>query len=154
MTINSDNNATNEMIFSTKSTGFSKLNEAMIGGMKVTTYAMLIHVSFFAVGVIPGVGIIVPFILWLGGRNAHPFIDLHGRSIANWYLSMLIYSVSLVLLLLVIKSVLFMVSAIFGVLLLGLCLFLGLSCSFFAIVAAIKAWHGETFSYPLTLQIV
>ncbi|MCC5854288.1 MAG: DUF4870 domain-containing protein [Idiomarina sp.] len=60
-------------------------------------YLMGMHASQFASTVLPGIGLLLPFLLWLAKRN-EPEINHHGLIIFNWMVSLLLFIVIAVLL--------------------------------------------------------
>lgn len=108
-------------------------------GMAMTTsdernYALFMHLgSLF-------VGFLVPLIMWLIKKDDSAFIDHHGRSLMNWNISLIIYSVVSVILILVIIGV-FMLLALIVLHLV------------FSILGAVAANKGDSFSYPLALPL-
>ncbi|EGN75507.1 hypothetical protein A28LD_1120 [Idiomarina sp. A28L] len=101
-------------------------------------YAMFIHLSLLLGLAFPWIGLIIPIVLWLV-RREDEYIDKHGRVVANWLISSIIYSIVGFILLVVIIG--------FGVLLaLAVCHII------FAIVGAIKAKDGELWHYPLSIK--
>ncbi|KAA1247970.1 DUF4870 domain-containing protein [Aquimarina sp. RZ0] len=87
-------------------------------------------------------GFIVPLILWLTQREQVLRMDIHGKSIMNFQISMFIYAVVCIPLIL-----------LFGLGVLGL-LIIGVFCIVFPIINAIRANNGEEPSYPLSMQII
>jgi len=106
-------------------------------------------------------GIVGAGIVYLIKRDDSPFATEHAREAINFNLSMLLYSVAAVALgiLLAGATVLtlgigLIVTAPAGVLLLataGVIAVMWLVCS---VVAAVKAWNGEHYRYPLTLRLI
>jgi uncharacterized Tic20 family protein len=71
-------------------------------------------------------------------KDELPGIDVHGKNVANWILSKIIYAViSLILVL-----------AIIGI---PLLIALGVISIIFPIIGAIKANNGEVWKYPLSI---
>jgi hypothetical protein len=110
-------------------------------GMPVKTYCMLIHLSQLSSIVVPGLGFILPIVMWAANRDKNQAIDEHGRVTVNWLISLFIYSI-------VCGILAFLVIGIFGFILLGLLNFI------FAIIAAIKANDGQVWVYPLSIQFL
>ena len=103
-------------------------------------WALLIHLSQFAGYVVPLGGLIVPILLWQWKKHESPEIDAHGKVVANWIVSELIYG----------TCCLFLFFLLIGIpLLLGL-LRLGV---IFPLVGAVKANDGVVWRYPLSLKI-
>lgn len=107
-------------------------------GIDDKTYITLMHLSQFAGLIIPGLGFIAPFVMWLTKSKENPNIDIHGKNIANFIISMLIYAV---------------VSTILIIVLIGIPLLiaLGIIEIVFIIIASIKAASGEYWKYPLSI---
>ena len=61
-------------------------------------WGLVIHLSVLAGYVLPFAGFIAPVVIWQIKKHDHPLIDAHGKNVANWLLSLLIYgTVSFVL---------------------------------------------------------
>lgn len=102
-------------------------------------WAMALHLSVFAGYAIPFAGLVAPIIIWQVKKNEIPEIDVHGRIVANWILSSVIYLIGCIILSLVGIGVL-----------LGFALFaVGI---IFPIIGAVKASSGEAWKYPLSIQ--
>jgi uncharacterized Tic20 family protein len=87
-------------------------------------------------------GLIVPLILWATQKDHVDQMDTHGKSILNFQLSILIYSILSIPLILV-----------FGLGILTLIL-IGILAFVMPIINAVKASNGELPSYPLSLNFV
>ena len=87
-------------------------------------------------------GFLVPFILWVTNKNEIYEMDSHGRSIINFRLSMIIYT------LLCIPLILFFGLGLVGFLVIGVFYFI------FPIINAVKASNGEAPNYPFSMKIV
>jgi len=115
----------------------SKTGNDGLFGLDENTYLLFMHLSQFLGFLILGLGFAAPIVLWLvnsGNKN----VDKHGKNIANFVISMVIYYViALVLCFLLIG---FMFLPVLGVLQVV-----------FIILAAIKAAKGEYWKYPLTI---
>ena len=68
------------------------MEEKMYWGMTSRTYCTVIHLSQLSSFIIPGLGLILPIILWIAHKDQDEAINQHGRVTANWLLSLLIYS--------------------------------------------------------------
>lgn len=113
-----------------------------LGGVQEDTYIVLMHLSQFAGFLIPGLGFLLPIVLWLVKGKDYPNIDKHGKDIANFMISMIIYmAIAGVLCLTIIGLVI------------GIPMFivLGIIQIVFIIVAAVKANNGEYWKYPLSI---
>ena len=103
-------------------------------------WALLIHLSQFAGYVVPLGGLVLPIVLWQWKKHESPEIDAHGKVVANWIVSELIYG----------TCCLFLFFFLIGIpLMLGL-LLLGV---IFPLVGAVKANDGVVWRYPLSMNI-
>ncbi len=121
----------------------SKGNESIqeYWGMPLNTYCMLIHLSQLTSIIVPGLGLILPIVMWAVNKDKHQDIDMHGKVTVNWLISLFIYSLICGLLTLIIIGM-------FGLIILAILNFI------FAIVAAIKANKGELWVYPLSITFL
>lgn len=107
-------------------------------GMPANTYCMLIHLSQLTSVVAPGLGLVLPIVMWAMNKDRNKEIDLHGRVTLNWIISLAIYSIICVILwVFVIGAVAFIVLAFLNFV--------------FAVVAAVKANKGELWVYPMSI---
>lgn len=102
------------------------------------SYITIMHLSQFAGFIFVGLGFIIPILMWLTKSGESKEIDRHGRNIANFMLSMLIYIV---------------ISAILCIVLIGIPILITLAILeiVFIIIATIKAANGEYWKYPLSI---
>ncbi|WGK64262.1 DUF4870 domain-containing protein [Croceiramulus getboli] len=143
------------------------------------TLASLMHLSTFSKWFIPFGNFIAPLILWSVVKKDSRFIDNHGRQALNFQLSLLIYTVGLILLAIPFfiwqvaelvdyehsmsvhrglhdfddfwhASGILTILFIAGVLLLGLLIFELVG----VISAAIRASEGKPYQYPLTINFI
>lgn len=105
----------------------------------VNLWSMFIHLSQFCGYLLPLAGLVVPIILWQVKKNDSPIIDQHGRIVANWIISSLIY---------------YAVTGLLWFLLIGIPLFfvVVVICIVFPILGGIKANNGEIWEYPLSIK--
>ncbi|WP_299526579.1 DUF4870 domain-containing protein [Winogradskyella sp.] len=87
-------------------------------------------------------GLIVPLVIWATQKDRVEGMDVHGKAILNFQLSIIVYCILSIPLILV-----------FGLGILTLIL-LGILAFVMPIVNAIKASNGELPSYPLSLNFV
>ncbi len=142
------------------------------------SYNAIMHLSQFSNYLFPFLGIIVPIVMWATRKDESESVDVNGKIILNWNISLFIYGV--VLLLLIVAAVLvfggtmalsgiaydngtfegfmdespFMVFrflGVLGVLLIPLIIF-GILDFVFTIIGAIKASNGEVWNYPLSIR--
>lgn len=86
-------------------------------------------------------GLIVPLVIWATQKETVYNMDQQGKNIVNFQLSMLIYSIICI-------PLVFVIVGIFGLLALCLLSFI------FPILNAIRASHGESPKYPLSLNFI
>ena len=103
-------------------------------------WATFLHLSLLAGLLIPGAGFILPIVLWQVKKDELPGIDAHGKVVANWLVSSLIYGAICGLLCFVLIG-------------LPLLAILGLLSFIFPIIGAIKANEGTLWTYPMSLRI-
>lgn len=97
-----------------------------------------LHLSQFAGYVIPLAGLVIPILIWQMKKQQMPALDPHGKVVANWLLSALIYGACCIPLCFI----------IIGIPLLGI---LGVLGIVFPILGAIKASEGTVWPYPLSI---
>ena len=99
---------------------------------------MLLHFSVLAGFVVPVAGLIVPILIWQLKKNELPWIDIHGKHVANWIISKIIY---------------LFVSALLCVVIIGvpMLIVLGICAVVFPIIGGIKASNGEVWKYPMAI---
>jgi uncharacterized Tic20 family protein len=102
---------------------------------------LFLHLSQLLNVILPPAGIIAPIILWQIQKDKMPALDAHGKMVANWLISSLIYFVISLVLSLVLIGIL------------GLIAF-GIMGVVFPIIGAIKANNGELWEYPLTIKFL
>ncbi|MDR2761440.1 MAG: DUF4870 domain-containing protein [Planctomycetaceae bacterium] len=107
-------------------------------GMKSDTYCMLIHLSQLLSFVIPGLGIVVPIVLWAIGKDNEPQIDRHGKIVINWLISCLIYLVICFALTFVLVGFLLFIPLIIIIIV-------------FPVIGGVKANSGIEWKYPLSI---
>nr|WP_321222613.1 DUF4870 domain-containing protein [uncultured Psychroserpens sp.] len=86
-------------------------------------------------------GLIVPLVIWATQKENIHDMDAQGKKIVNFQLSMLIYSIICI-------PLVFILIGIPGLLILCLLSFI------YPIINAIKASHGESPKYPLSLNFI
>ena len=109
--------------------------------IRARQWGLAIHLSVLAGYVVPLAGFVVPVVIWQLKKHDHPMIDAHGRNVANWLLSLLIYGTVAFLL----------VFLLIGIPLLWV---LGILNIVFAIVGGIKANDGVVWAYPFTIRFL
>ncbi|WP_339627003.1 DUF4870 domain-containing protein [uncultured Winogradskyella sp.] len=87
-------------------------------------------------------GLIVPLVIWITQKNSVEDMDVHGKAILNFQLSILIFSILSIPLIFA-----------FGLGILTLIL-IGILAFVMPIINAVKASNGELPSYPLSLNLI
>ena len=140
-------------------------------GMGTTTgserqWAMLAHVSALVLALctswIAGVaGMLGAGIVYLLKRDASPFVAAHAREAFNFNLSMFLYAAIAAVLAFVLVGATVLtlglgiiLTAPAGIVLALVILAISLMWLVCSIVAALKAWSGEPYRYPLTIRIL
>ena len=103
-------------------------------------WAMFLHFSLLAGFVIPLAGLVAPIVIWLMKKEDMPALDVHGKVVMNWIVSLLIYC-------LVCFALMFILIGI------PMMWVLGLLAIIFPIIGGIKANDGVLWRYPLSLKI-
>lgn len=115
------------------------MHPATSSELETRQWAMFLHLSLLAGLLVPGAGFVLPIVLWQIKKDELPGIDAHGKVVANWLISALIYGVA---------------SGILCFLLVGIPLLaiLGLLSLIFPIIGGIKANEGIVWKYPLSIR--
>lgn len=82
-----------------------------------------------------------PLVIWLLKREESEFVDYHGKEYFNFIVSYFIYGI--------ISSILVIV--LIGILML---IVLGIMTIVFTIIAAVKAYQGERYRFPLIIHFI
>lgn len=90
---------------------------------------------------IPFGNVIAPLVLWLWKRDKHPGVDLHGKEVVNFQISMSIYMLLAGLSIFLVIGIVLLPAVIVTNLVL-------------IIVASVKASRGELYRYPLTIRFI
>jgi uncharacterized protein len=85
--------------------------------------------------------IIGPLVIWLLKKDESSFINYHGREYFNFFISYTVYSI---------------ISGILIFLLVGIFLLwiLGIMALVFTIIAAVKAYEGNEYRFPLIFRVI
>jgi uncharacterized Tic20 family protein len=102
---------------------------------------MFLHLSQLAGFLVPFAGMVVPIVIWQTQKDKIPEFDAHGKMVANWIISAVIYSVVSVVLMFVLVGFLTILAVI-------------LMSIIFPIIGAVKANNGELWEYPLTIKFL
>ncbi|MHC4547496.1 MAG: DUF4870 domain-containing protein [Planctomycetota bacterium] len=103
--------------------------------------AMLCHLLSFCGFFFPFGNILGPLVIWLVKREDDPLVDDQGKEVVNFQISVTIYGIVCAILTLVLIGILLLIAlAVFDIV--------------FTIIAAIKAYDGESFRYPLCIRFI
>ncbi|WML25942.1 DUF4870 domain-containing protein [Neobacillus sp. OS1-33] len=85
--------------------------------------------------------VIAPLVIWIIKKDESSFIDYHGREYFNFLISYTVY---------------FFVSGILTIILIGFVALavLGVMLFVFTIIAAIKAYEGNEYRFPLIFRLI
>lgn len=111
--------------------------------MDSNQWGMFLHLSQLAGFVLPGLGFAGPIVIWLTQKTPFPELDAHGKMVANWMISLLIYSVA--------SGVIMTVTCGVGAVLFAPLMVLA---TVFPILGAMKAKDGVLWQYPLTIPFI
>lgn len=113
------------------------------------TWALLAHAGGPA-GLLLSAGLFgfaVPLVVWLAKRDESAFVDRHGKEALNFQITLFLVHVALLLFVLLTLGIGILVALPFFVALWFAELVLG-------VVAALKAYSGRPYRYPLTLRLI
>jgi uncharacterized Tic20 family protein len=105
------------------------------------TWAMIAHISAVAGFIFPFGNIIAPLLIWILKKDELPFVGDQGKEALNFQISVTIYILISVLLILVVIGI-------------ALLIVLGIFALIMTIIAAINAYDGNAYRYPLTIRLV
>ena len=109
------------------------------------TWAMLAHLSGFAMYV-SGIGLVLgPLIVWLLKRDGNPFVDDQGKEALNFSITCCIYFIAAVVCAFTIIGLVVAIPVFFVLPILHIV---------FMIIAAIKANEGVAYRYPATIRFI
>jgi uncharacterized protein len=109
--------------------------------MDAKQWAMILHLSLLAGFIVPFAGLAAPIIIWQLKKAEYPELDEHGKMVANWIISSLIYAIVCIPLMFIFIGI-------------PLLIVLSALCVIFPIIGGIKASNGELWKYPLTIQFL
>jgi uncharacterized Tic20 family protein len=105
------------------------------------TWAMVTHLSALAGYAIPFGHVFGPLLVWILKKETLPAVEEHGKEALNFQISCTIYAaVAFVLVFVAIGLALLLAVAIFDLV--------------FIIIAAVKAYNGESYRYPLSIRFI
>ncbi len=106
-------------------------------------WAMFLHLSQLAGLIVPGLGLVAPFVIWQIKKEQFPELEPHGRMVTNWIISELIYSMAV--------GVLAIITCGIGALLI---IPIAVIAIVFPILGSLKARDGVLWKYPLTITFL
>ena len=161
------------------------LNDNRESGVNETTqtadnnngYCSLMHLSQFSNFLFPGLGLIIPIVMWATRKNESKFADVNGKIIFNWKISSFIYTGVLAILVIAAALVfgtqialsgignydtfqgmmddnpmkIFSLIGALGIIIIPAIAIVVLDF-IFTIIGAIKANKGEVWNYPLSIR--
>ena len=117
--------------------------------------AALVHLSSVAGLLIPFGNLIAPLVIRLLKREGSNFIDANVKAAINFQISVSIYGVVCLIPVFVLTVITLLVApdifVLVGISLLAALVIIPMAV---AIIAAIKAWRGEKFNYPLSIRFL
>lgn len=115
------------------------LNQELFG-LSEKSFCTLLHISQLFGILLPGLGFIVPLILWIIQRDKNAVVDEHGKVVMNWVLTTLIFAISCFFLTFILIGLPMLVALIVVDIV-------------FVVIGASKAYEGELWKYPLSIKI-
>ena len=136
---------------------------AQVGSMNskdVNQWSMFIHLSSLCGFLVPLAGFIVPIVLWQVKKGESPVIDRHGKTVANWLITLgaaavCIGILEVIALILSLIPVVGWIAALCIQLIVGLTGLAILVCNVaFSIMGGLKANDGVEWNYPVSLKLL
>lgn len=88
-----------------------------------------------------GVGLLLPFIVWLVKKNEPGVVAAHAKEALNFHLSLLFYAIACIPLVFILIGIPLLIA-------------LGIGGVVLAIIASVRASDGILYRYPLTIRLV
>jgi uncharacterized protein len=110
-------------------------------GLDLPNYLALMHGSQFAGFILPFAGLIAPIVLWSMAKDKYPEVDIEGKHILNWMISIVIYGV---------------IAGILCLLIIGIPLLIGVVIAGFVLplIGLIEASQGRSYKYPMAIEFI
>ena len=116
---------------------------------------MFLHLSQLINVVFPPGGIIAPIVIWQMKKDQLPALDPHGKMVANWQISALIYFIVAGMILGIGIPLMVIIVGFLLVIVGGMAIAaIGLMGIVFSIIGGVKANNGEFWEYPLTIKFI
>lgn len=122
-------------------TSDSNSNQPLALSKDERMWAMLAHISAVAGFIFPFGNIIGPLLIWILKKEEYPFVDDQGKEALNFQISITFYVIISIILVFVIIGI-------------PLIIIVGLFALIMAIIAAINAYDGNAYRYPLTFRVI
>ena len=108
---------------------------------EIRQWSMFLHLSVLTGFIVLPACLVAPIVIWQMKKNDSPKLDMHGKIVVNWVLSMILYMI---------------VSVVLSFVIIGLPMLLALVVLniVFPIIGGIKANNGETWRYPLSIRFI
>lgn len=105
------------------------------------TWALVAHLSAFSGHFIPFGHVVGPLIVWVAKRDSSAFVAHHAKESLNAQLTATLY---------------FAITGVLCLLLIGIPMLIGVWIAdvLFVIIAAITAYDGKSYRYPLILRLI
>lgn len=104
-------------------------------------WAMFAHISAIAGFIFPFGNIIGPLLIWILKKEEFPFVDDQGKEALNFQISITAY-------------VLISIILVFVIIGIPLIIVVGLFALIMSVIAAINAYDGNAYRYPLTFRVI
>lgn len=105
------------------------------------TWALACHLSTFLGYLIPFGNIIAPLIIWILKKDEMPFVNDQGKEAVNFQITVTIAALVCVVLVFLLVGI-------------PLIILLVLLEAIVTIIAAVRAYDGEQYRYPMTLRLI
>ncbi|BAZ66022.1 conserved hypothetical membrane protein [Fischerella sp. NIES-4106] len=132
-------------------------------------WGMACHLSALGGLIIPFGSVLIPLIIWLTQKEKHQFINEQGKESVNFQISLIIYILALSFILIFLILLLSLISGLISeensfsflsifISLQMLLAFVSLAIFLFqliiVIIAAVKAYNGQSYRYPFNLRLL
>ncbi|MBW4451453.1 MAG: DUF4870 domain-containing protein [Nostoc indistinguendum CM1-VF10] len=131
-------------------------------------WILLFSLVFIGIPVYLPLNLLVPAMIWRCKKAQYPWIDLQGKESINFQISLTLYTFILIAISLILLLATFSVAVTTNgsfneikntldsllTVLMSLVLFKSILQLFVVIFAAIKAYNGEHYRYPLTIRVL
>ena len=108
---------------------------------KARQWAMFVHLSALAGGIVPFGHIILPLVLWQAKKAESPLIDEAGKEAVNFNISVTLYLFVALLTIFILVGFLLVPA-------------LAIAAIALAVIAGIKASKGESYRYPYIIRFI